>query len=722
MAKWAKDTATFLKQNWHRLQNDPISVYHLFAFTPKSTIFQTIYTKSKSFPHPIVTMGLEDEWPGKLSIATHEIRTACLSECGNWFATGGKDADFAVYGLWDVGLADGETHIHPCGTLGCKVENLAFYGDESSLCLQTLCDCGSLCLWNPSTQPHTLLDQIRLDSPTEYVVWSRNGVKKVKRYLYYLWVREEPEQYHQLHEGEEWRWTFSPKDGSKLAGQSEDILEVWDCGTLQRIFNKRCIDKITRCVFSPDAKTIVIRFERLTECVSTEDGTTIWTVPFGGSIYFFSHGQKIVIWYLSVYIVNAVDGSILGDAYVPGQDFYIHPENERMAIITDFRNFYSWDLSDMSRMGEVGKAFLNLEVMASSVYVSWPHRALLYPGYSTIFLHSLQSTRSENEQLNLSFVRFDLSPNGEYLVIFTTRREIQIWDTKSGNRVMAHDHSPVNYDSLKVKFFRESSFLLLWCQSYMALMDIISRKTKLFDVIEVAFADFLNRSTPPSILTIGKDGSIETLSFCGTLRTQISHLSFCPLSGYLAISPDDSLLVVSGIGDHGQLIIKHLSPNGQEVHWPTAGCTGVIFSLDGNGLILAENLQFDWGNEFCGVFHLELPGMTVRSSCLLSIRSHQEIIRRYSTHILDNMQWDQGQLVRNSFDSDSGNMTISPILFCDDHIRIRYGRQFLADSLWYQRSKKEEGWYFKSTGNFITWKNSGQPVIIADMSLLISHA
>jgi hypothetical protein len=115
MTCWSKDLERFLKKHWNGLRENPLAVYHLFAFAPKSTVFQEFYSKLRSFPHPVVTMGLEDDWPALITIEPHAINTSCLSKCGSWLATGGKEANRAIYGIWNVESIDGETYLHPCG-------------------------------------------------------------------------------------------------------------------------------------------------------------------------------------------------------------------------------------------------------------------------------------------------------------------------------------------------------------------------------------------------------------------------------------------------------------------------------------------------------------------------------------------------------------------------------------------------------------------------------
>ncbi|PVF98472.1 hypothetical protein CPB86DRAFT_784708 [Serendipita vermifera] len=121
VTKWSIDVERFLRSHWASIQHNPFDVYHHMAFTPLSSIFQQIYAHSSSFPHTVASIGLEEDWPPDVVIQPHKIWAQSLSNCGNWFATGGSSNNRAVFAIWDVKTADGSTTIHPCDRAGCSI-------------------------------------------------------------------------------------------------------------------------------------------------------------------------------------------------------------------------------------------------------------------------------------------------------------------------------------------------------------------------------------------------------------------------------------------------------------------------------------------------------------------------------------------------------------------------------------------------------------------------
>jgi hypothetical protein len=176
---WVNDLENFLKKHWNALRSNPLAVYHLFALTPKSTVFQELYTRLESFPHPVIIMGLKNDWTSGRTINPHRIYSGCISTCGNWFITGGNDEYLPVFGIWSVELGDGKTYTHPCGKFACVVSHVSFYEQEPLLRFQTACVCGLLCLWSASSIPPTLIEEIRLGPNIRHRKWSGDGSKSV---------------------------------------------------------------------------------------------------------------------------------------------------------------------------------------------------------------------------------------------------------------------------------------------------------------------------------------------------------------------------------------------------------------------------------------------------------------------------------------------------------------------------------------------------------------
>ncbi|PVF90971.1 hypothetical protein CPB86DRAFT_878753 [Serendipita vermifera] len=329
LTAWASDASRFLKTYYRECQSRPLDVYYHFAFTPKSTIFQKIYSKLESFPHPVVTMGLADDWPPYTSIKTHCIHTQCLSPCGSWLVTGGGDGSYPVYGVWNVELADGETSVHPCATRGCSVVGvLLSYGHNHQLWLHTICRCNVIFRWNLFTSFHTLLDETRLDPTEKYYMWSDDGSKvltwNVKRDHggYSLWKRETPESYFQIpgdYDGDSSdHWSFSPGGGDKLDYHTSNRLEIWDRSGTKQIFSRIFDGNVEYTQFSPNGETIVAVQAMLIHCISSLNGETIWSMVTSHvhgprSIKFISNGKRIIYHNMisEVIIVDAINGCLL---------------------------------------------------------------------------------------------------------------------------------------------------------------------------------------------------------------------------------------------------------------------------------------------------------------------------------------------------------------------------------------------------------------------------
>ncbi|PVF92192.1 hypothetical protein CPB86DRAFT_830154 [Serendipita vermifera] len=679
LSSWANDTARFLKTHWNELRKNPLSVYHIFAFAPKSTIFQTVYARSQSFPHPVVTMGLEESWSADMSISTHRISTACLSNCGNWLATGGEEDSRPVYGLWNISSADGETHIHPCNTLNCYVKHVSFFEHSLSLRLQTFCECKLLCLWDPFVQPGILLDEVKMDYNRVDVLWSEDGSRLVVKegdVLKYLWKRDEPLGYHILYRDGHWHWSFSPNQGQLLAADNDYLLEVWDCTTLQRTFSKRFGERVLQAVLPTNLECILVHTDQSIEYVSLEGGTTIWSIPgFGHSFYFFSNGSKIAInTFSEVTIVSTIDGSILVDSQTfSAEELLFHPEDEKLAIGLNGGGMVVWNplYKDVVRP-------LRTSSSASPSYFSWCHQILVQTMDSMMTFYPFNLTGPGEKSLD-TIQYFDFSPSGEYLVTITSAGGIQAWHSKSGSKIMTHNDSCLADNIVTLEFSTDSSSLLIHFQETLLLINIELLTIRYFDIP-------------------GKPGLVIT--FRGASQS----------------------------GDEGKLVIKELSTSGRETHWPTAGCMDTLFSPDGSHIIVVEN-PYDCMREArygpLIVSYLKIPEMTVQS--LWMDFAFTEFT--YTTKLLTNglsticLDWDSS---RGIFDSRNGNNVVPAVIRSDKDMTGRYGLQFFFDPSWYLGLdfEMDEDWAagVRSSGQFTGSRVRGNRVVITDMTSLIKHA
>lgn len=557
------------------MQNNPLSVYHLFTLTLKSTIFQECYAQSYSFPHPIVKMGLKDSWPSQISIQSHSINSHHMSPCGNWLVIGGQKLSLPVYGIWNLESLDGETHVHPCGEFGCAIRVVSFCRRESRLELQTYCKCGLLCHWAPFTSPPTLLNETRF-GPKMEMIWSDDGSKAlIEHYpplpgVYSLWKTCIPQQYIQLHEGDG-RWAFSPGAGDKLVRYWENRLDVWDCTVVQIQFNMQFNGEIGDLRLSSDAKAIFLAAHESIHCISLEDGTTIWkraiAIDKHCGLYLF-HNDKVVVQHNSgIDIVGTLDGSTLANRYEQSPEeveipwvivnVWVHPENEKVAILqrlhTHQYKITQWspfDKNDVWRPGE--------NVLASSEYwnfqLSWQHHVMVKASGSGICFHSINLAQPSTQRSNRSIKCLLLSPSQQYLAILCSTH-IRICDTASGKEIVSYLTPITNFaDNVYMNFNLNSTGLILWTHTLLYMIDIEGNSAKSFEVNKLIGATFLNSTASASIVAIESNGETYVYSRDSVSRHHICHISFeLSCSSTPVISLDDTKLAMV---QRGMLIVK----------------------------------------------------------------------------------------------------------------------------------------------------------------------
>ncbi|CAG8661825.1 13222_t:CDS:2, partial [Acaulospora colombiana] len=239
-----KDSWRFLKFYWLQLRKYPSNVYTFFAYTPQSSIFQEVYAKSKSFPHPVVSIGIEQDWPSEVIVKAHKIKVFQLSSSSDAIAVGGSRDHLAVISLWDIQTADGVTATHPCGTKFCEVGYLG---------------------WSSPGLGQQLL-AIKYE-PTTYSL-SVEGMPDNPYRLYDLPYFLIPQ----------YMWVFSPRDGQKIALWGREV-EVWECSSKRHLFKRPVPTSVTslRSIhFSPDANFLIYSLDDSLHFISSEDGTSLW--------------------------------------------------------------------------------------------------------------------------------------------------------------------------------------------------------------------------------------------------------------------------------------------------------------------------------------------------------------------------------------------------------------------------------------------------------------
>jgi WD40 repeat protein len=647
--------------HYHKLQLNPLDVYQLFAFTPKSTIFQEIYVKSQSFPHPIVTMGLEDHWPQHESIRTHWIVTTHLSSCGNWLATGGYDFGRPVYGLWDLESVDGGTDIHPCGTFPCSVINVILYPHNSRLCLQTSCRCGLMCRWDPVTRPHGLIEEFRLDSNQRYVQWSEDGRYMVTEEQNDIWrecylsSRDTPRDHARLSSEAGWKGTFSPWKGSKLAFYRGGVLRIWDCATMKRLFSKYPGKEVKNISFTPDAKKFFLCTDDFLQFCLSKDGTIIWNRQFGAEISFstfFFNGQKIALRDIhnSVLIINAADGSTLNGPYNgPYANYtFIHPQNEQKALLINNGIISKWNPLYRESVQELYVIPDDIRY-EGCMHLSWCHQSIVQVTRSTVTFYSTHSPAQQ-----VSIIAALLSPDGNYLAALTKDGDIRIWDSRSGCQLLSQNISIHDISDLRIEFAGHSHLLLVWSPTTLEVMDIEMASIMRLDARKIVSTVFLH---PPlqlaCILTIETNGGVHLYPEEAS-KKPISPLSFRPSRSItFTISPDNSLLATTR---DGILIIKDLLKGGLEMHWPGA-FTGITFSPDSSQITIVEDHST---TSHMKLSDMHTEGITMKSFCGCSVSITHKNILRISGARPDDIKYHRTDHI---LDTCTGN-TNTPMEYC----------------------------------------------------------
>jgi WD40 repeat protein len=735
VSSWANDTIRFIKMYWNDLRGNPLKVYSLFAFMPKSTIFHTEYTKSTKFPHPVVTIGLEDNWPPYILIKAHSIEDARLSSCGNWFVTCGDDGSQPVYGVWNVRLGDGETHIHPCGTADCHVSSIRIYDGGAELNLQTFCGCGSLYRWDASFSPPILIEEMKLERGLEHRWWSwsedgKMAVRECRKEdgskTYSLWRNDNQGEYCALSERGRHsygRWTFSPGKGDKLAywSREDEYLEVWDSISGKLLYVQKLF-RMMSVLFSPDGKTVIILNSQRISNIFTETGNILWDIkvdldkPYEDKIEFSPDGSMVLIAQKNdLRILHAINGSILHISQnQPGSATVLFPNSDNeQVIIRGSEGVLLWNRfrnPSIELHGQVG-------LPQGLAYFSWKHSTLIERFEDRISFSNIDLTWPLFPRSHTEISRLLLSPNGLHLVTVFADGTIALWDTIQGGQCFSTFFNPI-YPSkaIELAFTRDSSTLLIWrmISQEMQLIYIPRLSIEFLHISNFVVAAFLSASK--RILSIDGNGNINIHSFNGMLLETPSHLSFhpsSPLCHSLITSLDDRIMAMIY---RGSLIVKEIFSNSQEVEWPGA-CIAVAFTLDYTHIFVVEHLFYD-----AVISRLRIVDMKVQERWAMT-KYGSQVTPKYEQNTLQLTEksgnWKPFDSLISSFDLLSGRRIISgflhhrgySVLYCQCHIM--------------HTEFTEEGpdiSYWDSSNHFIAWIEDNTRPHVVNMSSLVLHA
>jgi WD40 repeat protein len=464
------------------IRENPLRVYHEFAFAPRSSIFHQIYSKMESFPHPIVRMGVDEDWPSTFTIQTHFIETYRLSPSEDLLAMGGSRERVAVYSVWDIRNADGGTAIHPCKTYACEVTHVSFDQRGDEMRLRTGCRCGKLFIWDISSNPHYLLDERHLGATGAFVWWADDGSKVVSATRtgsslhcgpYQLSIVGIPHVRHILTTGESAMvsWEFAPVLGDKALGIRRHTLIVWECVSGRELFQIRCDFNYGAC-FSPDG-TLIACYGRNSpvKVISAEDGTVIhkWDVPtevYG--LLFFPKGDKLIAYGKG--FVYLLDEEIRHEGWMRHLSFSVSPHGQRIAVISEG----GVDIFDHIFEGKSERHGFRLSSLDGYAF-SWIHSILISKSHDSISFHYL----SNNAQIHISSHELSdakellLSPDSHHLLTLHENSSVYLWNVSSGRHLntVINDLTSLGW-ILGMEYASDSSCILLWGSDGLMVLQI----------------------------------------------------------------------------------------------------------------------------------------------------------------------------------------------------------------------------------------------------------
>jgi WD40 repeat protein len=541
-------------------------VYHEFAFAPRSSIFRQMYSKSTSFPHPIVTMGLSEDWTSHVVIQTYTIQSSCLSPTSDTLATGGKREGLPVFSLWNLHSTDNKTLVHPCGTNECSVAHVSF--DAHGTQLRTGCECGKMCEWDISTDLNLQSVETMPGIKGFCQWWCDDGSKVVSErfqkpsnsisltnHYYDIWlvgssVVKCVEEIGLI----QMVWIFSPGSGDRVINHSGSLdthsLTLFECCSGQQLFKHSYNDSPTHIQFSPDSTVVVfsIAFQSI-HLLSSATGQVIWTQEWMNELrilQFLPNGEGIVVGNIYDFcIIRSSDGSIqhqgAGDETTIIFNILISPDTKKIAKLSN-KGIEIFNIT----LDTILDRYLTDLPIELCHHLSWNHSTLIsisniYPFPITIsffFLSQPSTLATRNRSIDVS--RFALSHDGCRLLTPQEDGSITLWNAESGNIVMnISDTGDISKGSRNIEFAQDSSFVLVWNSAQ-------------FLVLEAIKGHIIHRS--PSIRQ-SKSGPLNPSP------SKILACTFFPLSHRVLVLQSDGTLCSFSSNDAVTPLVQYLSPN-----------------------------------------------------------------------------------------------------------------------------------------------------------------
>jgi WD40 repeat protein len=579
---------------WNTIRANPLKVYHEFAFAPRSSIFQQIYSKSTSFPHPIVTIGLPEDWTSHKVIHTYTIQSSCLSPTEDTLATGGKRENLPVFSLWNLHTTDNKTLVHPCGTNECFVAHVSF--DVHGAQLRTGCGCGKLCKWDISTNLNFQSVETMPGIKGFCRWWSDDGSKVVSErprepsdhssltdHYYDIWlVGSSVLKCVEEIEHTQTMWIFSPGSGDKVINLDNTSLTLFECSSGEQLSKHSYTDFITCIQFSPDSTVIVLSISvqpvhflssttasQSIHLLSSTTGQVIWAQEWMKEtriLQFLPNGEGIVVGNrCDLCIIRPSDGSIqyqgASDESVVNHKILVSSDSKRIAKLSN-KGIEIFNTA----LDTVLERYLSDLHPVSCHHLSWNHSTLIsitsvfpFPiAISFFFLSQPPTLATRDRSMDVS--GFTLSPDGRRLLTSQRDGSLILWDAESGNIVIdIPGISDISKGSRYIEFAQDSSLVLVWNSAYFLVLEAIKGYIICGSLpIRESKSGPLNLPPPKilactffplshRVLALQSDGALCSISINDSVTSVVQYLSPDDFTTvlFLAISPTEQLVAVA---------------------------------------------------------------------------------------------------------------------------------------------------------------------------------
>ncbi|PVF97648.1 hypothetical protein CPB86DRAFT_826310 [Serendipita vermifera] len=551
--RFSMETKRLLKLKWETIKPNPLKIYHEFIYAPPSSIFRQVYSKLRSFPHPMATIGHSGDWAISESPSPYVIEALCLSPLENTLVTAGCKAGSPVFSIWDAETADCTTSLHPCGTHKCTVYHLSFDRDSAETRLRTGCACGKLCLWDISSRGAFLLNEFQIPSSGMCKWWAEDGSKTISMtdtrqgvgHATVFIITGISVPHCELYHGQkEDRWIFSPGQGAKVIclGEQGKLLVCWECSSGERLFKKSLPlhETFYEVSFSPDSRSILYTFEVGTskdsvELISSHTGALLWShieIKLRALRYNPNLNEIVVLTTRNISTINPSDGSTTHTTTFQAaglrpssqiHDMSFSSDGKKVAISLDgYMQVFDRNSGDCLMTYRFDSQSFNHCLFLWS-------RSLTIRGSSNSVVFCpvrLDSPPVVDEVSKMLTSKLCLSPNGDYLLTAQLPNQLNLWNTISGVQIPIPRNPHISYyNDVEIKFSEDSLSVMIYNSSIFRLENIKDMNTIVLS-LGIQKGEFFPRSNRIFIWNISN--APRLLSSSGSLEKtwEISSLPY----------------------------------------------------------------------------------------------------------------------------------------------------------------------------------------------------